>query len=65
MTAITEPSVCSGVCLSRSKYGPSAGLFPLSLHRIFRRLNSSFPAASLNDVNQLPAEDKEGKSHDD
>ncbi|CAI2784816.1 hypothetical protein [Serratia grimesii] len=65
MTAITQPPVCSDVCLSRSKYGPFAVRLCLSLSRPSRRLSSSFPAASLNDAKQLPAEDKEGKSHDD
>ncbi|AYO37708.1 hypothetical protein EBA31_10565 [Serratia sp. P2ACOL2] len=65
MTAITVPSTCAGGCLCRSKYGPSAGRVFLSLHRPYRRLSSSFPAASLNDVKRLPAEDKGGKRHGD
>ncbi|MGO4744119.1 hypothetical protein ACGS9J_11960 [Serratia quinivorans] len=65
MTAITAPSACAGDCLCRSEYGPSAGRVFLSLHRPFRRLSSSFPAASLNDVKRLPAEDNEGKRYDD
>ncbi|TFZ51312.1 hypothetical protein E5C26_10380 [Serratia proteamaculans] len=65
MTAITVSSVCAGRGLHRSEYGPSTGQVFLSLHRTSRRLSSSFPAASLNDVKRLPAEDKEGKSHDD
>jgi hypothetical protein len=65
MTAITVSSVCAGICLCRSEYGPAAGRVLLSLNRTSRRLSSSFPAASLNDVKRLPAEDNEGKSHDD
>lgn len=61
MTAIIFPSISAGACPCRSEYGPSAGL----RYRFSRRPSSSFPAASLNDVKRLPAEDNEGKRYDD
>ncbi|RYM50776.1 hypothetical protein BSQ97_15570 [Serratia proteamaculans] len=65
MTALTVSSVCAGSSPCRSEYGPSVGRDFLSLSSASRRLSSSIPAASLNDVKRLPAEDEEGKSHDD
>ncbi|WP_434462917.1 hypothetical protein ACMV5L_11095 [Serratia plymuthica] len=61
MTAITLPSVSADACPCRSEYGPYAGLS----YRFSHRPSSSFPAASLNDVKRLPAEDNEGKRYDD
>jgi len=52
---IVQPE-CTGVRLCRSA---------LISHRSSRRLSSSIPAASLNDVKRLTAEDQGGNCHDD
>ncbi|NVC32506.1 hypothetical protein FE224_11580 [Serratia marcescens] len=62
---MTQSSPCAGVCLCRSAYGPVAGRPTVTPNRFSRRLNSSFPAASLNDVARLTAEDQKGNCHDD
>ncbi|AUU12242.1 hypothetical protein MC51_003655 [Serratia marcescens] len=62
---MTQSFPCADVCLCRSAYGPVAGRPTVTSTRFTRRLNSSFPAASLNDVARLTAEDQEGKCHDD
>ncbi|CAI0725827.1 Uncharacterised protein [Serratia ficaria] len=62
---MTVQSVRAGVGLRRSEYGPARGRIALISHRLSRRPSSSFPAASLNDVKRLTAEDQEGKCHDD
>lgn len=61
-----------GERLSRSEYGPAHCLTGALLNeqtyicsRLSRRLIRRFPAASLNDVNLLPAEDKGGNRHGD
>ncbi|CVA52522.1 Uncharacterised protein [Serratia marcescens] len=62
---MTQSFPCADVCLCRSAYGPVAGRPTVTSTRFPRRLSSSFPAASLNDVARLTAEDQEGKCHDD
>ncbi|AWC73155.1 hypothetical protein CLM69_00605 [Serratia marcescens] len=62
---MTQSFPCADVCLCRSAYGPVAGCPTVTSTRFSRRLSSSFPAASLNDVARLTAEDQEGKCHDD
>ncbi len=62
---MTQSSPCADVCLCRSADGPVAGRPTAIPTRFYRRLSSSFPAASLNDVARLTAEDQKGKCHDD
>lgn len=62
---MTQSSPCADVCLCRSADGPVAGRPTAIPIRFSRRLSSSFPAASLNDVAWLIAEDQKGKCHDD
>ncbi|POW96948.1 hypothetical protein C3460_10305 [Serratia marcescens] len=62
---MTQSFPCADVCLCRSAYGLVAGRPTVTSTRFTRRLSSSFPAASLNDVARLTAEDQEGKCHDD
>ncbi|ASM15013.1 hypothetical protein BVG93_07250 [Serratia marcescens] len=62
---MTQSSPCADVRLCRSADGPVAGRPTAIPTRFSRRLSSSFPAASLNDVARLTAEDQKGKCHDD
>ncbi len=62
---MTQSSPCADVRLCRSADGPVAGRPTAIPTRFYRRLSSSFPAASLNDVARLTAEDQKGKCHDD
>ncbi|TXE21747.1 hypothetical protein [Serratia ureilytica] len=62
---MTQSFPSADVCLCRSADGPVAGHPTAIPTRFSRRLSSSFPAASLNDVARLTAEDQKGKCHDD
>ncbi len=62
---MTHSFPSADVCLCRSADGPVAGRPTAIPTRFSRRLSSSFPAASLNDVARLTAEDQKGKCHDD